>query len=58
MSETEKQLQEQLDEAIDLLRSVLYESVVENEYDEDIYDFLKEYNHLTDDEIFYGDNYK
>ncbi len=56
MNQSEKETQNQLDKAIRLLRSVLFDSTIENEFDSDIYDFLEEYNLLEEGEEFYGNN--
>lgn len=44
---------EKLNQAIELLKAVLLESSMENEFDKEIYEFLKENNALPDGYIPY-----
>lgn len=51
----ENPLEEKCENAIDILRSILCESGNECEYDNDIYDFLKEHDELPEDYEPYWD---
>lgn len=46
---------EKLERAIQLLKSVLLESTIDNEFDEEISNFLKEINELPEGYHFYND---
>jgi hypothetical protein len=49
MAETNIDYKERYENAVELLRAVLTESGIENDFDENIYDFLKENDELPDD---------
>ncbi|OQA45815.1 MAG: hypothetical protein BWY47_01925 [Bacteroidetes bacterium ADurb.Bin302] len=48
MAETNIDYKERYENAVELLRAVLTESGMENDFDENIYDFLKENDELPD----------
>lgn len=48
MAETNIDYKERYENAVELLRAVLTESGIENDFDENIYDFLKENDELPD----------
>ena len=50
-----EQLNEQLEIAISLLKSYLYESMVDNEFDRDNFNFLQEIGEIPKTDVFYND---